>query len=66
MRNQTQQLRPRNYQVHLFQEFTLTREFCDKFESGGGKADLFHLNLTREALNWVTFEDLPTTSCASN
>ena len=25
---------------------------------GHGKADFFHLNLTHETLNWVTFVDL--------
>ena len=44
---------------HLVQKFTLARAFGDKFESGGGKADLFHLNLTLETLNWVTFADVP-------
>jgi len=37
--NQSQKLRPRNHQVHLIQEFTLTRALDDKLESGGGKAD---------------------------
>ncbi len=58
-RNQPQQLRPRNHQVHLVQKFTLARALGHKFESGGGKADLFHLNLTHETLNWVTFADVP-------
>ena len=58
-RNQPQQLRPRNHQVHLIQKLTLSRSLGHKFESGGGKADLFHLNLTRETLNWATFADLP-------
>jgi hypothetical protein len=58
-RNQGQQLRPRNHQVHLIQKLTLARALGDKLESGGGKADLFHLNLTHEALNWVTFADVP-------
>lgn len=39
--------------------FTLARAFGYKFESGGSKADLFHLNLMHETLNWVTFADLP-------
>ena len=39
-------------------EFKLACELADKFESGGGKADLFHLNLTHDALSWVTFEDI--------
>ncbi len=39
--------------------FTLARALGHKFESGGGKADLFHLNLTLETLNWVTFADVP-------
>jgi len=46
-------------QVHLVQEFTLTRALGHKFESGGGKADLFHLNLTHKTLNWATFIDIP-------
>ena len=58
-RNQGQQLRPRNHQVHLVQEFTLARALGHKFEPGGGKANLFNLNLMHEALNWVTFADLP-------
>ncbi len=58
-RNQGQQLRARNRQVYLFQGFALASAFGHKFESGGGKADLFHLNLTQEILNWVTFADLP-------
>ena len=49
----------RDDQVHLVQEFTLARELGHKFESGYGKADLFHLNETHETLNWVTFADLP-------
>ncbi len=57
-RNQGQQLRPRYDQIHLVQKFTLARGLSHKFESGGGKADLFHLNLTHETLNWVTFADL--------
>jgi len=57
--NQGQQLRPRYDQVHLVQKFTLARALGHKFESGGGKADLFHLNLTRETPNWVTFADVP-------
>ena len=39
--------------------FTLARALGHKFESDGGKADLFHLNLTRETLNLVTFADIP-------
>ena len=58
-RNQGQQLRPRNHQVHLIQKLTLARALGDKFESGGGKANLFHLCLTHETLNWVTFADFP-------
>ena len=57
--NQPQELRPRNHQVHLIQKLTLARALGDKFESGGGKADLFHMNLTGETLNWVTFADVP-------
>jgi hypothetical protein len=49
----------RNHQVHLIQKLTLARALGHKFESGCGKADLFHLNLTHEALNWVTFADPP-------
>lgn len=51
MRNQGLQLRPRNHQVHLVQEFTLERALDDKFESSGGKADWLHMNLTQETLN---------------
>jgi hypothetical protein len=29
---------------HIVQKFKLTRPLDDKFESGGGKVDLFHLN----------------------
>jgi hypothetical protein len=49
--NQVTQVRPRNYQNHLVQEFTL----ADKLESDCGKAEVFQLKLTHEALNWVTF-----------
>jgi len=57
--NQGQQVRSRNHQIHLIEEFTLARALGHKFESGGGKADLIHLNLTHEMLNWVTFADHP-------
>ncbi len=57
--NQSQKLVPRNHQVHVIQEFTLARALGDKLESGGGKVDLLHLNLTHEALNWVTYADHP-------
>ena len=57
--NQGQKLRPRNNQVHLVQEFTLARALGDKCESDGSKADLFNLNLTDAALNWVTYTDHP-------
>jgi hypothetical protein len=43
----------------LAQEFTLMRALGAKLESGGGKADLFHLNLTHEAIHWGTFADHP-------
>ena len=58
-RNQGQQLRPRNHQVHLVQEFSLARALGDKFESGEGKATLFYLNLTHGTLNWVIHADFP-------
>ena len=58
-RNQDSQLRPRSHQVHFVQKFTLESAHGDKLESGGGEADLIHLYLTHEALNWVTFADLP-------
>lgn len=32
------------HQVQLVQEFNLARALGDKLESGGSKADLFHLN----------------------
>ena len=58
MRRNQGQPRSRNHQVHLVQKFTLARALGDKFESCGGKADLFHLNLTHETLNRVTFADI--------
>lgn len=43
----------------MVQEFTLARALGHKFESGGGKTNLFHINLMNVTLNWVSFADLP-------
>ena len=44
--NQTHQLRPRNHQVHLVEEHAFASPLGDQFKSGGGKADLFHRDIT--------------------
>jgi hypothetical protein len=58
-RDQSQQLSPRNHQVHLIQKLTLARALGHKFESGGGKADLVHGYLTFEPVNLMTFANHP-------
>lgn len=46
--DQRHQFRPRHHQVHLVEEFTLASAFGGQFESGSGKALLFHDCLTHE------------------
>jgi len=59
-RNQRQQLRPRNHQIHLVQKLALARALGDQFESGVGKAHLFHgSNVSDQTVNRLTFADLP-------
>ena len=59
-RNQRQQLRPRDHQVHLVKKLTLARALGDQLESGVGKAHLFHgSTVSDQAISGLTFADLP-------
>ena len=59
-RNQHQQLRPRNHQIHLVQKLTLARAFGDQLESSLGKTHLFHgSTVSDQTANRLTFADLP-------
>ena len=58
-RNQGQQLRPRDHQVHLDQKLTLARALGDQLESVGGKAHLFHdSTVSDQAVSGLTSADL--------
>jgi hypothetical protein len=59
VRNQANQFSPRHHQVHLIEKLALARPLPDQFESGVGEASLFHLYLTFERSDWMTYAENP-------
>ena len=58
--NQTNEFRPGNDQVLLVKECAFAFALGDKLESGGGKADLFHIRLTsRHLVGCQGFSECP-------
>ena len=52
-RYEAKELGPRNNGIHLRQKRTLAGAFSGEFESGGGEAKLFHVDITSLRPDWM-------------
>ena len=57
--DQRNQLAPRNNQIHLVKKFALACYLGDQLKPAGGKAFLFHRQLTSGQVTGLTYADLP-------
>jgi len=57
--NQRNQFCPRHDQIHLIKEVSLACSLGDQLELSGGKALLFHRQLTSVRFRRLTYADLP-------